>query len=146
MLACAFAATTQAVEVKKPTLATIRARFIVYLPLGGISRPESNARVKANVPNDAGLDFLSNRRPPAAPVKRVGSPTRTPPECGVQREVGRGLSRAGLHEPQTDRCPGRRRALRLRERHDEGKALHLGRSCARAPSALHGSDERQQLE
>jgi hypothetical protein len=32
ILACALAATTQAVEAKKPTLATIRARFIVYLP------------------------------------------------------------------------------------------------------------------
>src|SRR5262249_10699278 len=33
------------------------------------------------------LNFLCNRRP-AAPVKRVGSPTRTPPECvAVQREV-----------------------------------------------------------
>jgi hypothetical protein len=33
-LACAFAATTQVVEVKKPALAmAIRERFIVYLPL-----------------------------------------------------------------------------------------------------------------
>jgi hypothetical protein len=34
ILACALAATTQAVEAKKPKLAiAIRARFIVYLPL-----------------------------------------------------------------------------------------------------------------
>jgi hypothetical protein len=32
-LACAFAAAAQTVEAKMPTLATIRARFIVYLLL-----------------------------------------------------------------------------------------------------------------
>jgi hypothetical protein len=36
-LACALAATAQAVEAKKPTLTTIKARFIVYLPLRLIS-------------------------------------------------------------------------------------------------------------
>src|SRR5215470_1940603 len=49
MLACALAATTQAVEARKPALAiAIRARFIVYSLWK--SRPQHNARVKANVP------------------------------------------------------------------------------------------------
>lgn len=50
-----------------------------------------------------------------------------------------------LPEPQTGRCVGRRRALRL-ERYAQRKAVHLGRSCERSPSALHGGDECQQLE
>src|SRR5262249_50628198 len=53
----------------------------------------SNARVKANVPNDGGLIATS-----AAPVKRVGSPTRTPPECGSPKG-----GRAGSREPS---CTG----------------------------------------
>src|SRR5262249_13015537 len=42
ILACAFAAATQTVEAKMPTLATIRARFIVYLLLDESSH-ERNA-------------------------------------------------------------------------------------------------------
>jgi len=65
ILACAFAATTQVVGAKMPTVAIVmRARFIVYLPwFEKIVLRKSNARVKANVPNDAALNFLSNRRP-----------------------------------------------------------------------------------
>ncbi len=65
-----------------PTVAiVIRARFIVYLPLEGICRPESNARVNAEVPNMPGK------------LSQAGSfANETPPECVLlQREVGRGL-------------------------------------------------------
>jgi hypothetical protein len=62
ILACAFAATTQAVGAKMPTPAiAITARFIFFLPLIWTNNAaksnagvKNNARVRANVPNDAG--------------------------------------------------------------------------------------------
>ena len=56
------------------------------------------------------------------------------------------LPELGSMNRKAGRRAGRRRALRLRERHAQGQALHLGWSCARPPGALHGGDERQQLE
>src|SRR5262245_45255965 len=73
ILACAFADTTQMVEAKMPTLATITARFIVYLPFRtvdpGTERPRKN-----NVPNYMLL---------VKPISPSGATaqTRTPPEC-----------------------------------------------------------------
>ena len=49
-------------------------------------------------------------------------------------------------EPQAGRGAGGRCALCLRERQAQGKALRVGRSRACPPRALHGGDERQQLE
>src|SRR5215471_13527920 len=86
ILACALADTAQTVEAKTPTLATIRARFIVYLPLMDFYAAKSNAGVKAN----------------ASDYRRAGSywarlQTRAPPECvAVQRED---FARAGSREP-----------------------------------------------
>ena len=82
------------------------------------------------------------RARPSLPAAHVHAGRRT----GVGLHVDCAVARARQHEPQTGRCAGRRRALCLRERHAQRKALHLGRSCARSPRALHGGDERQQLE
>jgi hypothetical protein len=64
-----------------PTVAiVIRARFIVYLPLDGIRRPESNARVNA--------EFQMMR----VKLSQAGSfANENPARVAVQREVGRGL-------------------------------------------------------
>jgi hypothetical protein len=56
-LACAFAAAAQTVEAKMPTLATIRARFIVYLLLDESSR-QRNAHVKTTFQT---ISFSLNR-------------------------------------------------------------------------------------
>src|SRR5215510_14858639 len=64
ILACAFAAATQTVEAKMPTLATIRARFIVYLPFGRSRPPQRNAHVKIVF---QAISFSLNRSHPPAP-------------------------------------------------------------------------------
>ena len=56
------------------------------------------------------------------------------------------LPELGRMSSQTGGCARRCRALRLRERQVQRKALHLGRSCASSSGALHGGDEREQLE
>src|SRR5919201_2874611 len=91
-------ASTQAVAAKMPTLAiAIRARFIVYLPFFKQSG-KSNVRVKANVPNDTRKTFslIASVATPEG-VRRIRSPTRTPPESVA---VERRLPGRGLWEPQ----------------------------------------------
>src|SRR5262249_25567859 len=76
ILACAFAAATQTVEAKMPTLATIRARFIVYLLLDESSR-ERNADVKITFQT---ISFSLNRsHPPARPFGGLPAPDRLIP-------------------------------------------------------------------
>jgi len=100
----------------------------------------------------ADIDLLDKRMVEIVATDGCTRPPLSPAHVDARSRRSTGLhvdcavARAWPHEPQAGRCAGRRRALRLRERHAQGTALHLGRAGARPPGALHGGDERQQLE
>src|SRR5215831_14251125 len=119
-LACAFAAAAHTVEAKIPTLATIRARFIVYLLLDESSR-QRNAHVKTTFQT---ISFSLNR---SSSPRADQSPKREPRPSASAGGVS-GTLMSGRQE-------GKLRGLRFANSRGVPEVPH-GTSDTESPQAL----------